>query len=173
MGWSGTAPLQRGAWRLVGRQARKMWAVEICRRMLTRNRAVSLSAAAVAVALAGVALWPSINAAFSPPLKSDVDLSGLFKGTSDRALDDGDFVDLRDPGCTKSFAFRLEQRVFIRMSRNCVYVLLVDDGRARANFLNASKGAVEIAPGRSWSAPDFWSLIPLTTVAYVRLEPAP
>jgi hypothetical protein len=140
--------------------------------MLTRNRAVSLSAAAVVVALVGFSLWPSINAAFSPPLKSDVDLAGLFKG-SDRALDDGDFVDLRDPGCTKSFAFRLEQRVFIRMSRNCVYVLLVDDGRARANFLNASKGAVEIAPGRSWSAPDFWSLIPLTTVAYVRLEPAP
>jgi len=149
-----------------------MWAGEICKRLLTRTRVVSLSAAVVVVVVAGFWLRPYIVAAFNPPMKSDVDLSALFKGTSDRALD-GDFVDLRDPGCTKSFAFRLEQRVFIRMSRNCVYVLLVEDGRARANFLNASKGAVEIAPGRSWSAPDFWSLVPLTTVAYVRLEPAP
>ena len=150
-----------------------MWAVEVCKRLLARKRAAGLSAALVVVGLIGFSLEPYISAAFSPPLKSDVDLSALFTGTSDRALDDGDFVDLRDPGCTKSFAFRLEQRVFIRMSRNCVYVLLVDDGRARANFLNASKGAVEIAPGRSWSAPDFWSLVPLTTAAYVRLEPAP
>ena len=150
-----------------------MWAVEVCKRLLARKRAVGLSAALVVVGLIGFSLRPYIVAAFNPPMKSDVDLSALFKGTSDRALDDGDFVDLRDPGCTKSFAFRLEQRVFIRMSRNCVYILLVEDGRARANFLNASKGAVEIAPGRSWSAPDFWSLVPLTTVAYVRLEPAP
>ena len=150
-----------------------MWAVEVCKRLFARKRVVGLSATLVIVALIGFSIFPHINAAFSPPLKSDVDLSALFTGTSDSALDDGDFVDLRDPGCTKSFEFRLEQRMFIRMSRNCVYVLLVDDGRARANFLNASKGAVEIAPGRSWSAPDFWSLVPLTTAAYVRLEPAP
>lgn len=146
---------------------------EFRRRLLARKRVLALVAAFVFVALIGFPLRPHISAAFNPPLTNDVDLSALFKSTSDRTLDPGDFVDLRDPACTKSFALRLAQPVFIRMSRNCTYAIFVDEGRARANFLNAMKGAVELAPGRSWSAQDFWSLMPLTAEAYVRLEPAP
>jgi hypothetical protein len=151
-----------------------MRAVEFRKRLLVRKRLVALAAAVVFVALIGFPLRPYISAALNPPVNNnDVDLSALFKSTADRMLDAGDFVDLRDPACTKSFSLRLAQPVFIRMSRNCTYSIFVEDGRARANFLNAGKGAVELAPGRSWSARDFWSLIPLTTEAYVRLEPAP
>jgi hypothetical protein len=150
-----------------------MRALEFRRRLLARKRVVALAAAIVFVALIGFPLRPYIIAAFNAPLNNDGDLSALFKSTSDRTLDAGDFVDLRDPACTRSFSLRLAQPVFIRMSRNCTYSIFVDDGRARANFLNATKGAVQLAPGRSWSARDLWSLMPLTTEANVRLEPAP
>jgi hypothetical protein len=150
-----------------------MGVAKFLNRLLARKRVVALGVALVFVALIGFPLRPYINAAFNPPLNNDVDLSALFKNTPDKTLDAGDFVDLRDPACTKSFSLRLAQPVFIRISRNCTYSIFVDDGRARANFLNATKGAVELAPGRSWSARDFWSLIPLTSEAYVRLEPTP
>jgi hypothetical protein len=74
----------------------------------------------------------------------------------------GDFLELPDPA----------RPVFIRVSRNCTYSLYGDIGGVRANFLNRTKGSVELAPGRSWTARDFWSITPLEASAYVRLEPA-
>ena len=104
---------------------------------------------------------------------NDDDLSKLFADNPDTTLDDGTFLDLRDPVCTKSFSFRLAQRVFVRMSRHCKYSIHVESGRARVNFLNTTKGGVELAPGGTWSATDFWSIRPLTPEAELRFEPTP
>ena len=41
-----------------------------------------------------------------------------------------------------------------------------------ARHINQTKGSVELAPGRSWTARDFWSITPLAPSTYVRLEPA-
>jgi hypothetical protein len=49
-----------------------MWAVEVCKRLLARKRAAGLGAALVVVGLISFSLRPYINAAFSPPLKSDI-----------------------------------------------------------------------------------------------------
>jgi hypothetical protein len=115
-------------------------------------------------------LWARHDAVHSSAARPR-DLEQLFKDSAGGTLDGGDFIDLRDPGCTRSFALRLTQAVFVRMSRNCTYAISIESGRARANFLDPAKGAVELAPGRGWSAADFWSLTPLTSEALVRLDP--
>ena len=129
-----------------------------------------IAGAMILLIAAGVVFWTPRTAVVESSPSKVTDLSQLFKDGADKTLD-GDFLDLRDPACTKSFPLHLTQRTFIRMSRNCTYAAHVDSGRARANFLNANKGAVELAPGRSWSATDFWSLNPLTREVDVRLEP--
>src|SRR5262245_12798838 len=133
-----------------------------------------IAAAVVIVAAAGALalfwLWPRPDAVRSSSPRPH-DLSQLFRNDAGDTLDDGDVCALRDPGCARSFALRLTQPVFVRMSRNCRYVISVESGRARANFLDPSKGAVDLAPGRGWTATDFWSLTPLTREAAVRLDP--
>ena len=121
----------------------------------------------------GFALWSYKNAAFYPSSINAVDLSDLFKAGPDETLDARDFLDLRDPACMKSFQLRLTQQAFIQMSHNFRYSMYVDNGQVSANFLNPTKGSIELTPGRTWSATDFWSIKPVTTNAYVRLEPFP
>src|SRR5262245_33810080 len=127
--------------------------------------------AAAAVALAAFWLAPPHGHAVPATAAGSGDLAQLFKAGAGATLGTGDFLDLRDPACTRSFALRLTQRVFIRMSRNCRYAIAVESGRARANFLDPAKSAVELAPGRGWSAADFWSLTPLTGEASIQLHP--
>ena len=129
-------------------------------------------AALLIVLIASFAFWYYKHIVFEPPLTKDVDLSELFKSGPNETMGPGDFLELPDPACTKSFSLELTRPVFIRVSRNCTYSLYVDIGRIRANFLNQTKGSVELAPGRSWTARDFWSITPLSPSTYVRLEPA-
>ena len=121
---------------------------------------------------ASFGFWYYKHVAFDAPLSKEVDLSELFKSGPNETMGPGDFLELPDPACTKSFSLQLTQPVFIRISRNCSYSLYVDIGRVSANFLNQTKGSVELAPGRSWTARDFWSITPLAPSTYVRLEPA-
>jgi hypothetical protein len=144
--------------------------VEFRHWLFSRNGIAALVGPLALAILIGLLLWSQKDIFANSSARKVVDLSDLFKDGANKTLD-GDFLDLRDPPCTKSFPLRLTQKVFIRMSRNCTYVISVDRGRARANFLNASKGAVELAPGRSWSGSDFWSLNPLTPEVELRLEP--
>ncbi len=148
----------------------RTWALEFRDWLFSRKRMAAIAGALALGAPAGLLLWTHGGAVVELSPRKVLDLSELFRDGADKTLD-GDFIDLRDPACTKSFPLHLTQRVFMRMSRNCKYAIHVELGRARANFLNANKGGVELAPGRSWSATDFWSLNPLTTVADVRLEP--
>jgi hypothetical protein len=138
----------------------------------SRKHAAAVAAIVVAVALVAASLWAYeyATAAHSQPTRA-ADLSHLFKDGPGRTMDGAAFADLRDPACKKSFPLTLTERVYVRMSRNCRYEIHVDSGRVSANFLNSGKGVVEIAPGRSWSATDFWSLNPLSTEARVRIEP--
>ena len=129
-------------------------------------------AALLIVLIASFGFWYYKHVAFEPPLNKDVDLSELFNSGPNETMGPGDFLELPDPACTKSFSLELTRPVFIRVSRNCTYSLYVDIGRVRANFLNQTKGSIELAPGRSWTARDFWSITPLDPSAYVRLEPA-
>jgi hypothetical protein len=132
-----------------------------------------LVAAVTLATIVSFLFWGYTNAAYDPRSTRDTDLSKLFKENPDTTLDDGDFLDLRDPACTRSFSLRVARRVFMQMSRNCKYSIYVDSGRARVNFLNTTQGGVELAPGRTWSAADFWSIRPLTAEADIRLEPSP
>jgi hypothetical protein len=128
--------------------------------------------AALLIALiASFGFWYYQHIVFDAPLSKDVDLSELFKSGPNETMGPGDFIELPDPACTKSFSLQLTQPAFIRVSRNCRYSLYVDAGRVSANFLNSTKGSVELAPGRTWTARDFWSITPLAPSAYVRLEP--
>jgi hypothetical protein len=149
------------------------WILELRHLLFSSKASTALIAAATLVAIVCLLFWAYSNAFFDSRRTKTPDLSELFKDGPDPTMGDGDFLDLRDPGCTKSFSLRIAQRVFTRMSRNCKYSIYVDSGQARANFLNAAKGAVELAPGRSWTATDFWSIRPLTPEADVRLEPTP
>ena len=129
---------------------------------------------ATAVAIAAVpVLWKYTNVSSDVPLVADGDLSKLFKEGSDTTLNNGDLLNLRDHSCTRVFSLRITQRVFMELSRNCQYLMYVDGGRARMNFLNSAKGSVELGPGRSLSATDFWSIRPVTPEADIRLEPVP
>jgi hypothetical protein len=129
--------------------------------------------AALLIALvASFGFWYYRHIAVDPPVSKNVDLSELFKSGPNETMGAGDFLELPDPACTKSFSLELTQPAFIRISRNCRYSLYVDVGRVSANFLNQTKGSVELAPGRSWTARDFWSITPLEQSAHVRLEPA-
>jgi hypothetical protein len=130
-------------------------------------------AALTSAAIVAFLIWKYINVAGYPRSATDSDLSNLFIENPNTNLDDGDFFDLRDPACTRSFSLHLLRRAFMQMSRNCEYAIRVGNGQARVNFLNSTKGAVDIAPGRTWSANDFWSIRPLTPEVDVRLEPAP
>jgi hypothetical protein len=132
---------------------------------------IAAGIAAAAVALAAFWLQPHHGPAVPASAAGSGDLAQLFKAGAGATLSSGDFLDLRDPACTRSFALRLAQRVFIRTSRNCSYAIAVESGRARANFLDPAKNAVELAPGRGWSAADFWSLTPLTGEVLVQLHP--
>jgi hypothetical protein len=138
---------------------------------LSRKHIAAVAAVIVAVGLVAASLWAYEDATAHSPATRTSDLSRLFKDGPGRTMDGAAFADLRDPGCTKSFPLTLTERVYVRMSRNCRYEIHVDNGRVAANFLNSGKGVVEIAPGRSWSATDFWSLNPLTAEARVRIEP--
>jgi hypothetical protein len=125
----------------------------------------------VVALIAGVGLWWYKYFVPDAFLTKDTDLSELFQSGPNQTMGPGDFVDLPDPGCTKSFSLQLQQPAFIRMSRNCSYSMYVDLGRVRANFLNPNKGSVELSPGHNWVASDFWSITPLAASAAVRLEP--
>jgi hypothetical protein len=142
-------------------------------RALAPARAHIVAAVTIVVAVAAIAMfWLEQHYGIAGRSSTQPrDLAQLFKDGAGATLDSGDFVDLRDPACTRAFALRLTQVVFMRVSRNCSYAISVESGRARANFLDPAKGAVELAPGRRWSAADIWSLTPLTTEAEVRLEP--
>jgi hypothetical protein len=131
-----------------------------------------LAATAVAIAAAPL-LWKYTNVSSDVPLVADADLSKLFQEGSDSTLNGGDLLNLRDHSCTKVVSMRINQRVFMELSRNCQYSVYVDAGRARINFLNSAKGSVELVPGRSLSATDFWSIRPITPAADIRLEPTP
>ena len=129
-----------------------------------------LIATAVAIAAAPL-LWKYTNIASDVPLVTDSDLSKLFKDGSDSTLNDGELLNLRDHSCSRVFSLRITRRVFMELSRNCRYSLYVDSGRARVNFLNNTKDSVELAPGRSLSATDFWSIRPIPPEADIRVEP--
>ena len=141
--------------------------------LFSRKGFTALVAVVTLATIVSFLFWAYTNAAYDPRSTRDTDLSKLFRENPDTTLDDGDFRDLRDPACTRSFSLRLARRVFMQMSRNCKYSIYVDSGRARVNFLNTTQGGVELAPGRTWSATDFWSIRPLTVEADVRLEPSP
>jgi hypothetical protein len=159
--------------RVAGTDCAKMLRASMSRPEGNRMRSLAgIVLLLVAVAL-GVALLFRDGAVFNPPLTEAADLSKLFKGVPGETLDASGFFDLRDPACTKAFPLHLTKRTYIQMSRNCQYSLYVDNGRVTANFLNASKGAIELAPGRTWSAADFWSIRPVTAEADIRLEPMP
>jgi hypothetical protein len=147
--------------------------VEIPPSLFSRRTFVALLAAVALAAVAGLLIWKYTNVAADTIFAADADLSNLFADDPDNALGDGDFFDLRDPACTKSFSLHLLGRVFMQMSRNCKYSLHVWSGEARVNFLNTSKGFIDLTGGRTWSANDFWSLRPVTPEADVRLEPTP
>lgn len=134
---------------------------------------IALLAAVTLATIVGLLFWNYANFASDPRSIADADLSKLFSENPDNALGDGDFLDLRDPACTKSFSLQLARRVFMQMSRNCKYSIHVESGRARVNFLNSTKSAVDLALGRTWSASDFWSIRPITEEVDVRLEPTP
>ena len=136
----------------------------------TRN---ALLAGVSLATIVGLLFWNYANVASDPPSIADADLSKLFRENPDNALGDGDFLDLRDPACIKSFSLQLARRVFMQMSRNCKYSIHVERGQGRVNFLNSTKGAVDLALGRTWSASDFWSIRPVTEEVDVRLEPTP
>ena len=121
----------------------------------------------------GFVFWESANLVSDPIATANADLSNLFSENPNNALADGDFLDLRDPACAKSFSLQTAKRIFVEMSRNCEYSIYVTSGQVRVNFLNSTKGTLDIAPGRTWSAHDFWSIRPLTTKADVKLEPTP
>ena len=149
------------------------WVVEFRNWLFSRKSFTALVAIVTLAAIVSFLFWAYTNAAYDPRSSRDTDLSKLFRENPDTTLADGDFLDLRDPACTRSFSLRLAGRVFMQMSRNCKYSIYVDSGRARVNFLNTTQGGVELAPGRTWSATDFWSMRPLTAEADVRLEPSP
>jgi hypothetical protein len=149
------------------------WVVEFRNWLFSRKSFTALVAAVTLATIVSFLFWAYTNAAYDPRSTRDTDLSKLFKENPDTTLDDGDFLDLRDPACTRSFSLRVARRVFMQMSRNCKYSIYVDSGRARVNFLNTTQGGVELAPGRTWSAADFWSIRPLTAEADIRLEPSP
>jgi hypothetical protein len=129
---------------------------------------------ATAVAIAAVpVLWKYTNVSSDVPLVADGDLSKLFKEGSDTTLNNGDLLNLRDHSCTRAVSLRIAQRVLMELSRNCRYSIYVDGGRVRINFLNSGKDSIELAPGQSWSAADFWSIRPTTPEADIRLEPTP
>jgi hypothetical protein len=149
------------------------WVVEFRNWLFSRKSFTALVAVVTLATIVSFLFWVYTNAAYDPRSTRDTDLSKLFRGNPDTTLDDGDFLDLRDPACTRSFSLRLARRVFMQMSRNCKYSIYVHSGRARVNFLNTTQGGIELAPGRTWSATDFWSIRPLTAEVDVRLEPSP
>jgi hypothetical protein len=123
--------------------------------------------------VAALGLWLFRDVAADQPSAGAVDLSALFKPGQSETLEHGQFLDLRDPACTKAFSLRLTERAFVQMSRNCKYEMRVDAGRISVNFLNKAKGSVELAPGRSLVAADFWSINPVAENSIVRLDPSP
>jgi hypothetical protein len=146
--------------------------IDIRPRSFSQRRLIALLAAVSLAATLGFLFWESPNVVFDPLLNTSADLSNLFNQNPGNELGAGDFLDLRDPACTKSFSLRIARRVFMQMSHNCEYSIHVESGQARVNFLNSTKGTIDIGPGRVWSASDFWSIRPLTAEAGVRLEPA-
>jgi hypothetical protein len=134
---------------------------------------IALLAAVTLATIVGFLFWNYPNVASDPRSIADADLSKLFRENPDNALGDDDFLDLRDPACIRSFSLRLARRVFMQMSRNCEYSIQLESGRARVNFLNSTKAAVDLARGRTWSASDFWSIRPVTEEVDIRLEPTP
>jgi hypothetical protein len=149
------------------------WVVEFRNWLFSRKSFTALVAVVTLATIVSFLFWVYTNAAYDPRSTRDTDLSKLFRENPDTTLDDGDFLDLRDPACTRPFSLRLARRVFTQMSRNCKYSIYVHSGRARVNFLNTTQGGIELAPGRTWSATDFWSIRPLTAEVDVRLEPSP
>ena len=145
--------------------------VDIRPRPLSLQRLIALLAAVSLAATLGFLFWEFPNVVSDPRLTTDADLSNLFNRNPDNELGAGDFLDLRDPACTKSLSLRIARRVFMQMSHNCEYSIHVESGQARINFLNSAKGSLDISPGQAWSASDFWSIRPLTAEADVRLEP--
>jgi hypothetical protein len=140
----------------------------------SRQILMGLLLALIAVAIATATLiWKYTNVTSDVPLLAVGDLSKLFKEGSDSTLNERDLLNLRDHSCTRVFSLRITQRVFMELSRNCQYSVHVDGGRARINFLNNVKGSVELAPGRSLSGTDFWSIRPITPESDIRLEPIP
>jgi hypothetical protein len=149
------------------------WVVEFRNWLFSRKSFTALVAVVTLATIVSFLFLVYTNAAYDPRSTRDTDLSKLFRENPDTTLDDGDFLDLRDPACMRSFSLRLARRVFMQMSRNCKYSIYVHSGRARVNFLNTTQGGIELAPGRTWSATDFWSIRPLTAEVDVRLEPSP
>ena len=145
--------------------------VDIRHRSFSQQRLIALLAAVSLASIFCFLFWEPPNVVTGPRLATDAELSNLFHRNPDNELGVGDFLDLRDPACTKSFSLRIARRVFMQMSYNCEYSIHVESGQARANFLNSAKGTLDISPGRAWSASDFWSIRPLTAEADVRLEP--
>jgi hypothetical protein len=111
---------------------------------------IALLPAFTLATIVGLLFWNYANVASEPRSVADADLSKLFSENPDNALGDGDFLDLRDPACTKSFSLRLARRVFMQMSRNCEYSIHLESGQARVNFFNSTKGAVDLTPGHTW-----------------------
>ena len=147
--------------------------VDIRPRSLSLQRLIALLAAVSLAATLGFLFWGPPNVVSGPRLATDAELSNLFHQNSDNELGVGDFLDLRDAARTKSFSLRIARRIFMQTSRNCEYSIHVERGQARVNFLNSTKGVVDLDSRRSWSASDFWSIRPLTTEADVRLDPSP
>jgi hypothetical protein len=143
--------------------------VDIRPSLFSRQTFIALLATVALAAVVGLLFWEYTNVAADPIFATDADLSNLFTENPANAMGDGDFFDLRDPACTKSFSLHLLGRVFMQMSRNCKYSLHVWSGEARINFLNTSKGFIDLTGGRTWSANDFWSIRPVTREADVRL----
>ena len=144
---------------------------EFRRHQLSRQVMMGLLiATAIAIAAAPL-LWKYTNITSDVPPIVDSDLSKLFKEGSDSTQNDGELLNLRDHSCSRVFSLRITRRVFMELSRNCRYSVYVDSGRARVNFLNNAKDSVELAPGRSLSATDFWSIRPISPEADIRVEP--
>ena len=56
-------------------------------------------------------LPPPLAPVTDAPLSKDVDLSELFKSGPNETMGPGDFLELPDPTCTKSFSLQLTQPV--------------------------------------------------------------
>ena len=108
--------------------------VDIRPRSLSPQRLIALLAAVSLAATLGFLFWETPNVVFNPRLTTGADLSNLFNQNPANELGAGDFFDLRDPACTKSFSLHLLGRVFMQMSRNCKYSLHVWSGEARSQF---------------------------------------